>query len=89
MIYVLSCAEDKSLWVNTALWSHQAVSYILSLSLYRRIIIIIRQMANHKFARVAAPLGVCLSALLSLLSLFVAQNLTKACALALALTTLF
>lgn len=83
------CAEDKSLWVNTALWSHQAVSYILSLSLslYRRIIIIIRQMANHKFVRVAAPLGVCLSALLSLLSLFIAQNLTKACALA--LTTLF
>lgn len=63
------CAEDKSLWVNTALWSHQAVSYILSLSLslYRRIIIILRQMANHKFVRVAAPLGVCLSALLSLL----------------------
>lgn len=62
-----------------------------TLSLYRRIIIIIRQMANHKFVRVAAPLGVCLSALLSLLSLFIAQNLTKSCALALALalTTLF
>lgn len=46
-------------------------------------------MANHKFVRVAAPLGVCLSALLNLLSLSIAQNLTKSCALALALTTLF
>lgn len=48
-------------------------------------------MANHKFVRVAAPLGDCLSALLNLLNLFIAQNLTKSCALALvlALTTLF